>query len=80
MKVSEVYTVEYSVVQKCYHIATLDKTLEANLKAVDKLLNNGYLIIGIFRDYDAASHFVQYHREHRRLSDYTVNHLGELDF
>jgi hypothetical protein len=62
MKVNKVYTVEYSVVQHCYHIDTLDKTLQNNAEAVVNNLNNGFLIIGIFKNYEAASDYVDYHR------------------
>jgi hypothetical protein len=64
MKINEIYTVEYSVVQRCYHIDTLDKTLENNLTAVCRNINNGYLIIGYFGSHEAASEFVDYHRNH----------------
>jgi hypothetical protein len=63
MHLTEVYTVEYSVLQNCYHIDTLDKTLRNNLSAVDRELNNGYLIIGIFKNYEAASDFVSWHKQ-----------------
>jgi hypothetical protein len=80
MQANEIYTVEYSVLQHCYHIDTLDKTLQNNLSAVDRELNNGYLIIGIFKNYAAAYDFMQYHREHRRLSQYRVNGNGEIGY
>jgi hypothetical protein len=80
MHLTEVYTVEYSVLQHYYHIDTLDKTLKNNLSAVDRELNNGYLIIGIFKNYEAAYDFMLYHRQHRRLSQYRVNPSGEIGY
>jgi hypothetical protein len=80
MQVSKVYTVEYSVVQHCYHIDTLDKTLRTNLEHVETGLNNGYLIIGLFKDYDSASDFVAYHRNHIRLGSYRINQNGEIEY
>lgn len=64
MKVTEVYTVEYSTVQKCYHIETLDRTIKNNLETINKDITPGYVIIGIFKNYEAASDFIQRHRQY----------------
>lgn len=62
MNLHEIYTVEYSTTQRCYHIDTLDRTLANNLIAVARNINNGYLLIGLFLSHEAAADFVKYHR------------------
>lgn len=73
-----IYTVEYSVVQHCYHIDFLEKTLQNNLQAVEENLNNGYLIIGLFKSHEAAAHFVDYHRKKITISNIQIDKDGNL--
>lgn len=81
MQLKDIYTVEYSTEQKCYHVDTLDKLLMNNLNTVDKSQqegkpNNGYLLIGLFSNYEAAHHFIDYHR--KGLSTLSVNQNGQI--
>lgn len=79
MNLNEIYTVEYSVVQKCYHVTTLDDTLRNNIEAVERESENQFSIIGFFKDYDSASDFVDYHRNRRNMSRVVVNKSGMLN-
>ena len=66
MTAKDIYTVEYSPIQGHYHIETLDRTIKNNLETVDKEITPGYVIIGIFSNYEAASDFIQRHKQYKQ--------------
>lgn len=46
-KLGELYALEYSTIQDCFHLDTLQNTLETNLNACLNKSNNDYQIIFI---------------------------------
>lgn len=59
----EIIAVEYSTVQGCYHVDTLEAMIRNNHEAVYRGINNGYLLIGLFNSYETAALFVELHRQ-----------------
>jgi hypothetical protein len=49
-----IYTLEYSLIQGCYHIDTLDRVIKANRDLIKREISNGYLLIGIYPSYELA--------------------------
>lgn len=80
MPLNEIQVVEYSVKQGCYHIQPLDQMIIANLETVDQNKECDYVPLGFFKSYEAAAHFVDFHRKHKNLSKYTINQNGELNY
>jgi hypothetical protein len=72
------YTAEYSIQQKCYHIDSAAKTVERNLEAVHRGKHPGYLVIGIFDSYEEASAFIALHRQYTDLENLSVAYNGRL--
>lgn len=51
----ELFTLEYSVKQKCFHITDLENVCEMNLSAILNRTPTDYLIIGVFDSFERAS-------------------------
>ena len=41
-----VYYLEYSPIQKCYNIDTIDRIIQGNMEKIARDIHNGYVIIG----------------------------------
>ena len=53
------WTIEYSCIQKCFHIDTYENTLKRNYKeCYNETFTNDYKIIAIVDDYNYAIDFV----------------------
>jgi hypothetical protein len=61
MPITKIYTLEYSIIQDCYHIDTLEQVIVNNLSLINRECSNGYMLIGVFSNYQAASDFKQFH-------------------
>jgi superfamily II DNA/RNA helicase len=64
MELSQVYTVEYSAEQNCFHIDTLDRVLSINLRQVMQGRMNDYKLIAVAPTRDAAHQIVRTTREY----------------
>lgn len=53
------FTVEYSVRQNCFHIDTIERTLETNIRTSINQIDVDYRIIGIFSSYEEATKYVR---------------------
>lgn len=54
------WTVEYSCIQKCFHIDVYEKTLKRNIKnCLNENDQNNYIFLGMFNDIEAANVFVK---------------------
>lgn len=54
------WIVEYSHIQKCFHVDTYEKTLERNIKNYfNEDDQNNYIFLGAFNDFESANIFVK---------------------
>lgn len=58
-----IWVVEYSDIQNCFNITTLEDSVDYNLDLFIKKNNNDYQIIALARDYDEANGLVKVLRE-----------------
>ena len=56
---SELWSVEYSIKQNCFHVDLLSSILEKNQRAVLEGRNAGYQLIGICESHNAACEFIK---------------------
>ena len=54
MDLSEIWIVEYSRSQRCFHVETLDETVKANLYIAERGSNTDYIPVAVCRSHDAA--------------------------
>jgi hypothetical protein len=59
MNTNTLYAVEYSIIQGAFNIAPLHEITNINQHLVIRGINNGYVVIGIFDDYDDGSEFIR---------------------
>lgn len=55
----ELWTVEYSVEQKCFHIDTLDSTIKNNIQSIVEGKTTSYMLIFICATHEEAKEYVE---------------------
>ena len=48
------YVAEYSNNQECFHVDTLEKSLNSNIETIINKWNNDYLTFGVFETWEEA--------------------------
>lgn len=56
------YGVEYSLIQKAFHIDTLEVLIKSNRYAIRHNIINGYMLLGLFETYEEAFGFMNSYR------------------
>lgn len=62
-KLKEYWVAEYSRQQDCFHLDTLQRSIEANMRMFTGGRNNDYQILGIFETYEEGSKYIRKLRE-----------------
>lgn len=77
--IEDIWAIEYSVRQNCFHIAKLTDTLKINIRTSINLIDNDYRIVGIANSYEEARDKAANIREMintKNDSSYTYNFMN----
>lgn len=67
--VSNLWVVEWSEIQKAFHIQTTADMLRVNLGLFARRLHNGYVPVGIFAEYSEAIDFCLQMQDRAKIRD-----------
>lgn len=62
-EIKEFYTLEYSVIQKCFHISQIKDVLETNLRTSKENMINDYRIIEIAKTYEEIKNYYEKYKK-----------------
>lgn len=63
----ELYSVEWSESQKCFHVDCLSDIVNKNLQLFFSLIESDWVLIGVFNTHNEAHDFVRLLREKRGI-------------
>ena len=58
----DLYTAEFSITQKVYHLGNLKQTISENIANVCGNFNTDFVLIGVFKTANDAHEFIEKHK------------------
>lgn len=58
----DLYTAEFSMTQKVYHLGNLKQTIEENIVGVCNNFHPDFVLLGVFKTADDAHDFIEKHK------------------
>lgn len=72
MNISEIYIVEFSLSQRCFHVDTMEFVFRKNIRSVLDRTQSDWIMVGISKKYNEATDLVDVFRKELKMDDYTI--------